>query len=210
MAKPTERALKRKPMAVILLTTLRGDVPSVPPAGREFEWFTTEENLHNFFDQNVTFHTEDVAAHDDMAYLAVEVVDTSQMTLGRIDVQPPTEETEKWMKAVQADITLAFTPVTTATTKTDSAPKKVRARQKSTAANAVEKKPQGDSPEAKATRLKQRLAAKKEEPKKSETGDAAPKAEAPKPKPKAPVKKKADESGEPVAFVVKKAATASA
>lgn len=180
MAKPTERALKRKPRAVILLTTKRGDVPNVPPAGREFEWFLGEDAMRAYFDQNVEFHKADAAEFDDMAYLAVEITDTgaSPMKMGRIDAQPVTDATEAWTKSVEEDITRAFTPVKVIDKSDTEQPKKVRPRQKSTAAAAV-KRPvdKEDAPAAKAARLKQRLAAKKEEtPAKSETGDPAPQA----------------------------------
>lgn len=198
MARPTERALKRKPMAVILLTTLRKDVPNIPPAGREFEWFTTEDGMRTFFDQNVAFHKEDTDSHDDMAYMSLEVTDTSTMTLGRVDVKPETKEMEDWRAAVEADITLAFTPVKAPeeTTEGDEK-KKVRPRRKSSAAAAMKK--QDDAPDTKAAALKKRLEAKKDEAKKSESGDTAPK---PRPKVAASSKPKDED------IVVKKAATA--
>lgn len=203
MAKPTERALKRKPKAVILLTTLRKDVPNVPDGqgGREFEWFDTDTGMREHFDKNVEYHTADAKEHDDMAYLAVEITDTKDMSLGRVDVQPATDETTAWLESIKDDITTAFVPVKEATSaESDGSKKVVRPRRKSAAAAAVVK----DDSKTKAARLKERLAAKQPE-KKSETGDKPPVAA----KPKAPAKKAEEPAKEPE-FVVKKAATASA
>lgn len=168
MAKPTERALRRKPKAVILLTTLRADVPKVPDGngGREFEWFTTQDGMENFFNQNIAFHQEDCKEHDDMAYLAVEIEDTASapMTLGRIDVQPEDDaKCVAWMESIKEDVTRAFfQPPQETTEETKTAAKVVRPRRKSTAASVVKKKaPEADS---KAAALKARLDAKKTTP----------------------------------------------
>lgn len=179
MAKPTERSLKRKPMAVILLTCERGKVPEVPPEGREFEWFTSEDGRKTYFDKNAAWHKEDTEKHDDMAYLAVEITDTATMKVGRIDAQPAdNDEVKAWAAAVKKDITLAFTPVKPTESKSEEAAKKVvRPRRKSTAAAAVKK---DEDSKAKAARVKKRLADKKavSDEKKSETGDAPPKQKA--------------------------------
>lgn len=199
MAKPTERALKRKPMAVILLTTLRKDVPNVPDGagGREFEWFETREGVKTYFDQNVEYHKSDTKDHDDMAYMAIEILDTATMKLGRVDVRPQTDETKAWMAEIKADITKAFQPVKEVTETKDSGQKVVRPRRKSAAAGAVQK----DASKTKAARLKERLAAK-QEPK--GTGDKPPAR-------KAPAKKAAAKKVSPAAepeFIVRKASTA--
>lgn len=206
MAKPTERAIKRKPMAVIMLTTLRKDVPEVPPAGKDFEWFDTEQGRKQFFTQVHDFNVQDAKDHDDMAYLTVEITDTATMKVGRIEVAPSTEATDEWLKAVKADITKALTPIKEPSSEGSSEKKVVRPRRKSTAAQAVHK---DDEPNAKAARLKERLAAKKTAPatKKSETGDKPPtkKAAAKKaPAKKAPAKR-TSAAKEPE-FVVTKAA----
>lgn len=198
MAKPTERALKRKPMAVILLTTRREDVPNVPDGagGREFEWFASKEGMHAYFDQNNEYHQQDTKDHDDMAYMCIEITDTASdpMTLGRVEAHPETDETKAWLKSIKDDPTKAFQPVKEAKEEATSS-KVVRPRRKSSAAAAVQK----DDSKTKAARLKERLAAKQGEDKKSETGDKPPAAAKPSPPKKAAAK-------EPD-IVVKKAAT---
>jgi hypothetical protein len=160
MAKPTERALKRKPMAVIMLTTQRGDVPEVPPEGREFEWFENEESRKKYFDQVRAFDKQDAKDHDDMAYMTIEIVDTTTMKTGRIEGSPSDNSKVKaWVKQIKDDVTLAFTPVTKASPKS-TATKKVRARKKSSAAKKVSEV-RSSTPEQKAARLKERLADKK-------------------------------------------------
>lgn len=159
MARPTERAIKRKPMAVIFLTTKRQDVPEVPPAGREFEWFDTAPNRKAFFKQVHEFNVEDTKEHDDMAYLTIEIVDTESMKIGRAEVAPVTDETQQWLKDIESDITKAYVPAKAPDSK-DGEKKVVRARKKSSAAAAVKKDEGADK--GKAARLKERLAAKKE------------------------------------------------
>lgn len=201
MARPHERALKRKPMAVILLTTRREDVPNVPAGqgGHEFEWFQSKDGMHAYFDQNVEFHEQDTKDHDDMAYLAVEITDTKAepMTVGRISVSPETDETKAWMKSIKDDITKAFQPVKEETKgEAEATPKVVRPRRKSSAAAAV--KP--DDSKEKAAALKKRLDAKKVE-QKSESGDAPPAAK------KTAAKKTSAATSKEPDIVVKKAAT---
>lgn len=199
MAKPTERAIKRKPMAVIMLTTLRSDVPSVPNNGKDYEWFVTEENMRSYFDQVQEFNASDVKAHEDMAYLTVEITNTTEMKTGRAEVAPATKETEAWLKDVLADITKVYVQETAKTKEGDGQPKVVRARSKSTAAAAVKKA----DPDAKAQRLKERLAEKATTTKKGETGDKPPAK-------KAVARKKVSAASEPKHdFVVTKPSTSS-
>lgn len=208
MAKPTERAVKRKPMAVIMLTTKRSSVPEVPNEGREFEWFETVEGMNQFYDQVREFDVKDCKDHDDMAYMCIEITDTADMKIGRIAVAPETDATKKWLAEVKKDVTKALTPVTPTKKAAATPSKKVKPRQKTAAAKAVGKDP---APEAKAARLKDRLAAKKSEAgdKPSTSKSAAPKPRAATAKKTAAKKTSAAEDSKPVAteFVVKKAST---
>lgn len=160
MPKPTERAIKRKPMAVVMLTTERAKVKDdgtveVPPEGYDFEWFETEANRDTFFDQVNDFNQSDAKEHDDFAYLTAVVTDTADMVLGRVEVAPHKPEMTKWKNAVKKDPSLLLAPVV----KKDDEPKKtVKPRRASGAAKStVQKGAQGtaaDAPKPRATRAK--------------------------------------------------------
>lgn len=160
MAKPTERAMKRKPHAVILLETLTSDVPEVPEDGRDFEWFNSLEATSEFFDQVTEFHTKDAEEHGDLSYMTIEVTDTATMTLGRVEVAPDNEETKKWVESVKDDVTQVFVEIKPK--KTSKPDVKVRPKKRNAAAKAVAKNESAPiKQEDKQARLKKRLEEKK-------------------------------------------------
>ena len=160
MAKPTERAIKRKPQAVILLETLTESVPEVPEDGRDFEWFTSTDAAGEFFDQFTRFIESDTSEHGDVAYLAAEVTDTSSMTLGRVKVAPENDETAKWAESIKADVTSVF--IQPATKEKPKAKVRPKARNAAAAEAKKTKTPPAKPAADKQARLKKRLAEKKE------------------------------------------------
>lgn len=167
MPKPTERTIKRKPMAVVMLTVERSKVKDdgtadVPEQGYDFEWFDTEANREKFFDQMNDFNQSDAKDHDDFAYITAVITDTANMTLGRVEVAPKSPEMTKWKNAVKKDPTLLLAP---AAQKTTPAKKAVKPRGKTAAAGGkgtqVKKGAQGtaaDAPKPRAVRAKPKAA----------------------------------------------------
>lgn len=110
MAKPTERALKRKPSAVILLSWEKGKVADMA-GDRDFEWFENDENRTQYVDSMIAWNVNDVQDHGDLYHMVVEITDTksSPMTLGRVVVTPETNKAMKdWAKKVQDDVSIVF------------------------------------------------------------------------------------------------------
>jgi hypothetical protein len=162
MPKPTERAVKRKPMAVIMLTANRSDIAedgtvTMTDQGYDFEWFETEKNREKFFDQVNDWQQQDAKDHDDFAYLIAVVTDTSDMTLGRIEVAPHNPKMTKWKNAVKKNPSLLIAPVAAKTTEKKAevkAPRKAAAK-KAAASTEVKKGAAGDgAPKPRAVRAK--------------------------------------------------------
>jgi hypothetical protein len=200
VAKPTERALKRKPQAVILMAWQPGKSDG-DPGDWDFEWFETDDNRSRYYEEAVKWNEQDVVDNtgdDALLYLAVEVLATADMKLGRMSVQPENAETKALLaRYKKAPATLVAKP---AVKKAETGAGEVKAKRVSPAAQAagvakedttpqvkpkVVRKPAAPkapgtgpkgAPEAKAANLKARLAAKAAKPgeKKSEAGDPPP------------------------------------
>lgn len=167
MAKPTERAIKRKPCAVIILEALANAKGKPEEGGREFEWFNTPEAAAEHFDKFAAFAKEDTTSYDDVAYLVAEITDTQSdpMALGRVEAFPENDSTKKWVEEVRKDITSTFV-----TEKKDDDTKKpnvkVRPKKRAGAAAAAKVKKADEAPAPiqqqvdKKERLKARLANK--------------------------------------------------
>lgn len=170
MAVPTERALKRKPQAVVMLKTEKGSVPAVMRDDYDFDWFVTDENRAKFFDQWTAFTDADAveSAPPHLAYLTAEVTDTDKMTLGRVVVSPVNAATKKWKASIEADPSL----LTVEPEKKAEREKVVKAPKGARAVKA--KADKADAPQPKAAAAKQ--AAKQDKP----SGPDAAKAPQPK------------------------------
>lgn len=182
MPKPTEKAIKRKPMAVVMLTTERSSLTDdglnvvVPAQGYDFEWFETEKGREKFFDQVTDFNVEDAKAHDDFAYITAVVTDTATMTLGRVEAAPSNPKMTKWKNAIKKDPSLLIAPVVKAAEKKavvkaprKATPKKATAVKGAPTPKATRAKPtvrkgadaKAETPTVKAAGLRKKLAAKK-------------------------------------------------
>lgn len=140
MAKATQRALVRKPRAVIVLSAERGGLPDVLEDNREFEWFSTAEGMNEFYDQMIEFAKQDTADYDDWAYLLAEIDDTKAepMVLGRVQSFPVSDETKKWQEDFVSDPSRFFSKKDDQS-EDEQPKKKVRARKPSTASKTVQK-----------------------------------------------------------------------
>ena len=101
MPKPTTRAIRRKPMAVILMMTTPDKIGT--PVDHDFEWFETEAGREEFFKQWTTHAAEDFKQYKDTVYLTAEIVETGALKLGKVHVAPQTPEMKAWAAAVKKD-----------------------------------------------------------------------------------------------------------
>lgn len=105
MAKPTERAVKRKPMAVVLWSFKKAETDQ-DAGDKDFEWFETDENRIDYTESSIAWNVNDVQDHGDLVHLVAEIVDTTTdpMTLGRVEATPASDKgLREWVKKIKAD-----------------------------------------------------------------------------------------------------------
>lgn len=173
MGNPTERALKRKPQAIVHLAWEK-DSTSSTPGDRDHEWFETDEGRIEFYDYCVEWNTKDVADNEgDIWYLIAEVNDTkaSPMVLGRVSSQPDNEFMAERVAEIVKDPSLLVSPTAV---KPPSGPKVTKAKGKTGAAAKAGVQPaeEGSVPTPKTVRRPQKAEGAASGPK----GVAVPKA----------------------------------
>ena len=132
MASLTERAIKRRKVAVILVENALADVAKGNHAA-DFEWFKSHVGSDEFLETYTAYAQADVANYSvedgedaPFAFMAVVIPDTETMAIGTTVVIPETAATKAWRDEVISDITALYE-------KTATAPKKapvVKARRK--------------------------------------------------------------------------------
>jgi len=100
--RPTEKAVKRRPQAIVFHAWDSDDLDTLADA--DFEWFETDANRAAYFEET---HAWSVQSHKDenglVCYLTAEITDTATMTLGRVRVVPQTKEMKAKAQAVRDD-----------------------------------------------------------------------------------------------------------
>lgn len=160
MPKPTTRAIRRKPQAVIIMMTEPDKIGT--PVDHDFEWFETDKGRDEFFKQWTTHTTQDAKDYKDTVYLTAEVVDTANMKLGKVHVAPQTAPMKDWAAKVKKDPKVLL--VEEAEKKAETTPRgKVKPRAKSSAAAVVKggAKDKSETPTPKARPAAKKVAAKK-------------------------------------------------
>jgi len=94
LGRPTERALKRKPRAVVLFAWL-ADKTNEAPGDADFEWFEKSINAKRFFDKATVENDADVEENDWIVHVLAEITDTSTMALGRVHVSAADDATKQ-------------------------------------------------------------------------------------------------------------------
>jgi len=89
VARPTKRAIKRKPYAAIFFSWEKGTTDK-PATDRDFEWFEDKTNCEKYTEQTVQWSLDDFKEHGDLAFLIAEVVDTKAdpIVLSRVLIVP--------------------------------------------------------------------------------------------------------------------------
>jgi hypothetical protein len=123
MALLTERALKRRKSAVIIVEAFRKNVLTGKQTA-DFEWFNKPDAAAEHADQFGVFAKEDAKAYteldgDDpaMAYMVIVVPDTNELDELEIRLYPETDITKRWRDELIVDLSQLYT-------KAEAAPKK--------------------------------------------------------------------------------------
>lgn len=109
----TERAIKRKPVAVI---TVEAPLDDLENYQADFEWFNTTDAAKEWIDQWTEFAKEDTTTYslldnkDDpaLAYLTILIPDTATLAVGSALVFPDNDQTQAWLAETTGDITNLF------------------------------------------------------------------------------------------------------
>lgn len=176
MPKPTLTALRKHPMAVVLLA-FKTEEPDVV-ADYDYEWFDTTEGIDIFTDAANKWAADDVRDYGDLLHVTVRVADTKAdpMVLGDINTFGGEDD---WRNKVVETITgnPSFIIAPSVARKAPAAQKVTKARKPNKrVAKAVKGEvPKGDEPKPKAAAVKGRKVAAKKAAAKPEPAKSGPK-----------------------------------
>lgn len=159
-ATPTKAALERKPQAVVMQQFVSDHPNTVHTLS--FEWFETDKGRIEWYDETAIWMDADVTQNGDIFYTITEVLDTSAMTLGRVQAYGPNDTwVGESVASVTADTTTLVAPAAAKRVAPKATPKaKIKGRAPSSAASAVKGPVEaGTEPKVKAKVVRKKIVA---------------------------------------------------